>query len=104
MTAKEAELLALAERLRERIAGFTSMLGERMWMPSRSHIQTDMKLMQDAAEMLDRLAAAPCPGREAEEANRLISQIEERFPNWMSYRDLVDCIDCTLHNLREGRR
>lgn len=61
---KEAELLALAERLRERITGFTSMLGERMWTPSRSHIQTDMKLMQDVAEMLVRLAAAPCPGRE----------------------------------------
>jgi hypothetical protein len=33
-------------------------------------------------------------------ADQIIGQIEERFPNWRSYRDLIDCIDCTLHQLR----
>lgn len=33
-------------------------------------------------------------------ADAMIGQIEERFPDWKSYRDLVDCIDVTLHNLR----
>jgi hypothetical protein len=28
---------------------------------------------------------------------QIIGQIEERFPDWRSYRDLIDCIDCTLH-------
>jgi hypothetical protein len=36
-------------------------------------------------------------------ADEIIGQIEERFPNWRSYRDLIDCIDCTLHALRGGR-
>jgi transcription elongation factor Elf1 len=33
-------------------------------------------------------------------ADRIIGEIEARFPNWQSYRDLIDCIDCTLHELR----
>lgn len=39
-------------------------------------------------------------------ADQIIGQIEELFPNWRSYRDLVDCITCELHELRqraEGR-
>lgn len=39
-------------------------------------------------------------------ADQVIGQIEELFPNWRSYRDLVDCITCELHELRqraEGR-
>lgn len=35
-------------------------------------------------------------------ADEIISQIEDRFPNWKSYRDLIDCIDCTLHAFRVG--
>lgn len=35
---------------------------------------------------------------------QIIRQIEERFPNWPSYRDLIDCIDCTLSDLRKGSR
>lgn len=34
-------------------------------------------------------------------ADDLVSQIEQRFPNWRSHRDLLDCIDCTLHDLRK---
>ena len=34
-------------------------------------------------------------------ADQIISQIEQLFPNWRSYRDLVDCIECTLHDLRK---
>jgi hypothetical protein len=33
---------------------------------------------------------AAAPGAEP------VTQIEERFPNWRSYRDLIDCIDRTL--------
>ncbi len=36
-------------------------------------------------------------------ANLTIAEIEKRFPNWESFRDLVDCIDCTLHDLRSHR-
>lgn len=35
-------------------------------------------------------------------ANEIISEIEERFPDWQSYRDLIDCIDCTLHRKSNG--
>jgi hypothetical protein len=41
---------------------------------------------------------APAP--DARIADQIIGQIEERFPNWRSYRDLIDCIDCTLADLR----
>jgi hypothetical protein len=34
-------------------------------------------------------------------ADQIISQIEELFPNWRAYRDLVDCITCELHELRQ---
>lgn len=34
-------------------------------------------------------------------ADQIIIQIEELFPNWRSYRDLVDCITCELHELRK---
>jgi hypothetical protein len=34
-------------------------------------------------------------------ADQIIGQIEELFPNWRSCRDLIDCIECTLHELRK---
>jgi hypothetical protein len=34
--------------------------------------------------------------RRAADAERLLAEIEKRFPNWRSYRDLLDCIDATL--------
>lgn len=43
----------------------------------------------------DRPASAP--------ADEIIGQIEARFPDWKGFRDLVDCIDVTLHRLRGGR-
>lgn len=43
----------------------------------------------------------PLPSVDAKSpADEIIGQIEERFPNWRGFRDLVDCIDCTLHDLR----
>lgn len=33
-------------------------------------------------------------------ADQIIGEIERRFPNWRSYRNLLDCIDWTLHELR----
>jgi hypothetical protein len=44
------------------------------------------------------IRAAPQEARNP--ADDLVSQIEQRFPDWKSYRDLLDCIDCTLHQLR----
>jgi hypothetical protein len=37
-------------------------------------------------------------------ADQIISQIEDLFPNWRSYRDLVDCITCEMHELRKEDR
>lgn len=34
------------------------------------------------------------------QAEKMISEIEERFPNWTAYRDLLDCIDCEIHRLK----
>lgn len=48
----------------------------------------------------DRIAAELEEARaHAAAADQVMEQIEERFPNWRSYRDLIDCIDCTLHDL-----
>lgn len=44
----------------------------------------------------------PAPG--VTEADKIIGQIEERFPGWRGYRDLIDCIDCTLADLRGGAK
>ena len=38
--------------------------------------------------------------RRLKQAEQLLSEVEERFPDWKSFRDLTDCIDVTLHNLR----
>jgi hypothetical protein len=46
---------------------------------------------------------APVQAAQASPADAIIGDIEKRFPNWKSYRDLVDCIDCTLHHLREHK-
>lgn len=35
-------------------------------------------------------------------ADQIIAQIEALFPDWRSYRDLVDCIECTIHRLKEN--
>jgi hypothetical protein len=40
------------------------------------------------------------PQTSSNPADDLVAQVEQRFPNWKSYRDLLDCIDCTLHQLR----
>lgn len=67
--------------------------------------------MQAAAEKCRAAISTPAGGvtgtREALEnaavllvADQIIADIEKRFPGWQSYRDLVDCIDVTLHNLQ----
>lgn len=68
-----------------------------------------IKGMQPAAqaEYHTPLYAAPQPLAPAQgspnPADEIIGQIEERFPDWKGFRDLVDCIDVTLHRLRGGR-
>lgn len=34
--------------------------------------------------------------RRAVDAERLLAEVEKRFPNWRAYRDLLDCIDATV--------
>ncbi len=68
--------------------------------PNEGHV----KQLADYAAFL---AAAPLPAgpsskETASAADQIIGQIEERFPNWRSYRDLIDCIDCTLADLRRA--
>ena len=41
---------------------------------------------------------------ELDSANNMVSEIEERFPDWRSFRDLIDCIDVTLHQLRNDAK
>ncbi|MGV1791028.1 hypothetical protein [Rhizobium sp. A37_96] len=36
---------------------------------------------------------------EAKAATAIIAQIESIFPGWKSYRDLVDCVECTFLNI-----
>lgn len=51
------------------------------------------------------LSASPAPQpvavKDAHPADQIIGQIEALFPNWRSYRDLIDCIECTLHQLKK---
>lgn len=49
-------------------------------------------------------APTTSPAKGGSAADQIIGEIEERFPNWRSYRDLIDCIDCTLHDLRSALR
>lgn len=52
---------------------------------------------------IERVELIPVPapaGEPATAADKIIGEIEQRFPNWRGYRDLIDCIDCTLHDLR----
>lgn len=51
-----------------------------------------------------RALAAEARVVEAAIADQIIGQIEDRFLNWEAYRDLIDCIDCTLNDLREFGR
>lgn len=54
------------------------------------------------------LSAAPPPPAAVQEmvavkahpADQIIGQIEGLFPDWRNYRDIVDCIECTLHRMR----
>lgn len=48
-------------------------------------------------------ALASSAATPASPADKIIGQIEERFPDWKGFRDLIDCIDVTLHRLRGGR-
>jgi hypothetical protein len=34
-------------------------------------------------------------------ADQIVDKIEALFPDWRAYRDLVDCIECTLYRLRK---
>jgi hypothetical protein len=73
------------------------------WM-SREHIEAYMTGNQPGVawaspqqtDFFDVALYAAGAIERAAVADQIIGQIEERFPNWRSYRDLIDCIDCTL--------
>jgi hypothetical protein len=69
----------------------------RSWMNKSQQISVtlsaDTKPVQDAIAAAQNVVATP--------ADQIIGQIEELFPNWRSYRDIVDCITCELHELRK---
>jgi hypothetical protein len=69
-------------------------------------IKIHYQMHPDAPDLIAVPAAVRSPveaATPAHPADEMIGQIEERFPNWRSYRDLVDCIDVTLHRLRGGQ-
>lgn len=77
------------------------------WM-SREHIEAYMTGNQrgiawaspQQTEFFDVALYAAGAIERAAVADQIIGQIEERFPNWRSYRDLIDCIDCTLRDAK----
>ncbi|MGL3208714.1 hypothetical protein [Bradyrhizobium sp. BR 1433] len=62
------------------------------------HFNRSWISIEEEHEIRARLASL----EEVAPADAMIAQIEERFPNWRSFRDLADCIDCTLHALRQS--
>jgi len=89
---------------------------------SREYLGEDFQSVEEAkaaaqadyeARILSALTQAPAPTLTGEvetpapvalvatPADQIISQIETLFPNWRSYRDLIDCIECTLHDFRK---
>lgn len=87
----------LVDRLRGRYAcGPTMPNGE----PEFGWRQMETSpICHEAAAEIERLRTELKVARAADE---IIEQIEARFPNWKSFRDLVDCIDVTLHALRKA--
>lgn len=56
----------------------------------------------DAGDEDDPIQVAQIRMDELRAADQIIGEIEQRFPDWRGFRDLVDCIDVTLHNLRSA--
>ncbi|NGO50478.1 hypothetical protein [Allomesorhizobium camelthorni] len=77
---------------------FTNELGNRIKITIEGPTSTSENILTPV-EYAELQAACAQP---AAVADQIIGQIEERFPNWRSYRDLIDCIDCTLHDLRDS--
>lgn len=69
------------------------------WQANAAYI---VEAVNNHATLTTSLAAASARIGELESADKMISEIEKRFPDWKSHRDLVDCIDVTLHHLRRG--
>lgn len=82
---------------------------EAIWPRAIRFPDAALKVIAATKEMgLEVRRGAPSPVVDVapSPADQIIGQIEELFPNWRSYRDLVDCITCELHELRkraEGR-
>lgn len=64
----------------------------------------DYAAVTNAAAVIEASRSPNAAQPSAHPADEMIGQIEQRFPNWKSYRDLVDCIDVTLYNLRGSRQ
>lgn len=91
------------ERLRKNLADFDDeVAAELSTGGDRADLWTEIDV--NVEDLRAALSTAPATAdgwrTQGAVADQIIGQIEERFPNWRSYRDLIDCIDCTLAELR----
>lgn len=86
--------------MKERIAELEAQLAEKEAENERlrNNLADRGRAISDKERLISELKS------EAAAADQIIAQIEERFPNWRSYRDLLDCIDVTLYDLRRYAR
>ncbi len=68
-------------------------------MSAQTHTEAIKDYARDAVDAALSAQVQDVAGTSA--ADQIIGQIEEIFPNWPKYRDLVDCIICELHELRQ---
>lgn len=90
-------LAAIVEATRERI--------RESFKPGK--ISVRRAFAEIHGEQLQSALSPPSPeNRKAEgpkhPAERILSEIEDLFPNWRSYRDLADCVTCEVDALRKA--
>lgn len=107
--AREAEPVAWPNNSNESVPLALRYLAEHA-RPAGGQEAFNSEHLHQLAGEIERMASRPLyaspppiPDAAVGPADQIIGQIEARFPDWKSFRDLVDCIDVTLHRLRGGR-
>lgn len=67
------------------------------WTPAECPSEIILDMHEQLSQLSADLEKVQC---ELDAASQMVGEVEARFPNWRSYRDLIDCIDVTLHQLR----
>lgn len=113
--ARNAQIVAENGRLRsdaQLAMPSRETIAKALWRRRRHYEPTDGQLhgsvtgrdcLADADAFLAICPTTSPEGERKSPADQIVTKIEGRFPNWRSYRDLIDCIDCTLHDLRGDR-